>query len=439
MDRQTKKVYYIARNDEQTPENITVYAPVTDKLFVVKGKKGNKVRNIRFENLVMGNTRGDYKSIYTKAQTDDGQCYIDENNPDGFASDIQSVCWAHGSIEFYYAHGCYLEKCVLKNIGVHAITVNEGCDRIQIADNDMFDLGAGAIKITGGLAGCDKEDETHGNVVKNNIITDSGNRYFAACGILIMHSYENTVANNEISYQYYSGISVGWVWGYIDSITRDNLIEKNQIHHIGQGKLSDMGGIYLLGKQPGTIVRNNVIHDVISAHYGGWGLYTDEGSSYITLENNICYNISCNGFHQHFGDRNTVRNNIFVKSDEAPARISRVELHVGALFERNIMVSSGTSAYQTGAKPIMGGCVHMMGSNRNVLFDKNGEAYVLDIGGRKYTLKEAQDIFAIEENTVVADPCFSDYENNDFTLKENSPALKMGFKQIDIKDVGAKR
>ena len=73
MDRQTKKVYYIARNDEQTPENITVYAPVTDKLFVVKGKKGNKVRNIRFENLVMGNTRGDYKSIYTKAQTDDGQ------------------------------------------------------------------------------------------------------------------------------------------------------------------------------------------------------------------------------------------------------------------------------------------------------------------------------------------------------------------------------
>lgn len=31
------------------------------------------------------------------------------------------------------------------------------------------------------------------------------------------------------------------------------------------------------------------------------------------------------------------------------------------------------------------------------------------------------------------------FENNDFTLKENSPAFKLGFKQIDIKDVGAKR
>ena len=69
-----------------------------------------------------------------------------------------------------------------------------------------------------------------------------------------MHTYENVIAHNEIADLNYTGISCGWVWGYENSITRENLIEKNHIHDIGNGVLSDMGGIYLLGNQQGTIV-----------------------------------------------------------------------------------------------------------------------------------------------------------------------------------------
>lgn len=447
LDRQTKKVYYIPRNNEQTAENINVFAPVTDKIFVIKGTKEKKVNNIYFENLIFADTKGDYKSIDTKGSTDDGYCYIDENNQDGFASDIQSVCLAHGTIEFYYAHGCRIENCVFKNIGVHGITINKGCDRIQINNNDIFDIGAGALKINGGVFGCDPEDATHGNIIKNNVITNCGKRYFAACGILIMHSYENTVANNDISYLYYTGISVGWVWGYNDSITRDNLIEKNHIHHIGLGKLSDMGGIYLLGKQPGTIVRNNIIHDVTSAHYGGWGLYTDEGSGCIILENNICYNLSGNCFHQHYGSMNIVRNNIFVKSKDQPIALSRPELHNGIIAENNIIVADGTQIYRTGyvsngvnnEVSIQSGNISMLASRKNLIYNISGETTVIKVNQKTYSQEETSKIFDLEVESVVADPQFVDYENNDFTLKETSPALKMGFKPIDTQDVGAKR
>jgi len=37
---------------------------------------------------------------------------------------------------------------------------------------------------------------------------------------------------------------------------------------------------------------------------------------------------------------------------------------------------------------------------------------------------------------VIADPLFVDPDKGDFTLKPDSPALKMGFQPIDVSKVG---
>lgn len=78
-----------------------------------------------------------------------------------------------------------------------------------------------------------------------------------------------------------AGISVGWNWGYDTVSTGYNTIAFNNISDIGQGMLSDMGCIYTLGPQVGTVVNNNVCSKVYSFNYGGWGLYT--GTSHPTF------------------------------------------------------------------------------------------------------------------------------------------------------------
>jgi len=446
LDRPSGKVYYIPREGEAL-ENIVAYAPLTDKLFIMKGMPEKKVCGITLRGFKFNCTKGDYRSQYIEVPGDKDNVYVFDDNFDGYASDIQSVCWGHGSIEMSYAHSCAIQNCKLINMGVHAINIKEGCDHIHITGNEIREIGAGAIKVDGGVLAMPEHTYTHNVYIRNNYITRCGNRYFAGCGILLKEAYECEISHNEVSYIYYSGISCGWTWCYEPSVNRDNIIEKNHIHHLGQGKLSDMGGIYILSEQPGTIVRGNLIHDVESKHYGGWGIYPDEGSSFLLIENNICYNLTSNCFHNHYGFNNTVRNNIFVHSNEAPVAITRGEEHTSLLFENNIIVSDnkpiftiefvkdreGNNHYELMAKHFI--------STRNLFFDINSDApEFLRMGNAKkhtcYSMTQARDEIHFDTDSVVSDPMFVNFENHDYRLKTESPAFKLGFKQIDMSDVG---
>ena len=424
------RVYYIPRDDSITPETIRAFAPTLHKLTDVRGTPDKPVHGIRFRNIDFAVTRGEYGSL--------GNGNVSSNGADDiyYASDAQAVSNADGSVTFKYAANCSLEGCTLKNFGVHGIVIDLGCHNIRILSCDLYDGGAGGVKIIGGAVGSPETDHTHDNVIDDCTILHCGKRYFAACGVLLIHTYNNTISHNDIGHLYYTGVSVGWIWGYFPNISRDNIITKNHIHHLGGGMLSDMGGVYLLGMQPGTIVSNNVIHDVRSKHYGGWALYTDEGSSFITLENNICYNTSNNSYHQHYGSMNTVRNNIFAFSEGQMLRVSRTEAHLSIIFEGNIVYSAGVPMYDISRAQI---AQKTVASSRNVFFDcTRDEPIMRNFGDEKLTLAELQ-AAGLEDGSIVANPCFVSAEDHDFTLREDSPALKLGFRPIDTSDVGSQR
>lgn len=423
LDRETAKLYYISKNDKQTPENINAYAPVSDKIFEVRGTPELFAENITIRGFEMAYTKGDYAST--------------DENGEVYASDMQSMCDAFGNVEFKFAKNCTLENCEIHSVGLHAVALYDGAQNIRIENNKIYDVGAGGIITGGAPQGEDKMYYNCYNTFYNNEITNLGKRYYASCGILIKHSFGNRVSHNEISDLFYSGISCGWEWGYKDSVSHSNIIEYNHIHHLGKGFLSDMGGVYTLGKQQGTIIRNNLIHDVLSNNYGGWGIYTDEGSSYMLIEDNIVYNVSCNCYELHYGSMNTVRNNIFVKSKESPIRYEKDETQMGVIFENNIIVSNGKAFYEASVEKGGHRCLHAISTHNNLLFDsENKEICIVEIEAEKIDLNEAQIAFGFEENSYVANPLFKDFENNDFTLLEASPAFKIGFKPINIKNVG---
>lgn len=417
-DNKNGMIYYLPESEEQTADSITVYAPTLSSLADIKGSEAEKASNIRFRGLDFMCSKGDYASV-------SGLNGAADTEEEPFGSDCQSVAGAPGAINLSFAENCSFEDCGFLNLGIHGISIEKGCEGIRIENCRFYDLGAGGIRIFGGAYEEDETLRTHHNTVRGCDISYCGRRYAAGCGILACHTYCNEISDNTISYLDYSGISVGWVWGYQNTVTHDNIIRRNHIHHIGMGNLSDMGGIYLLGRQRGTVVSDNVIHDVICSHYGGWGIYTDEGSSFVTVENNIVYSCSSNCYHQHYGSYNVIKNNIFARAGEDLVRCSIPEMHPCIMLERNILIADGTPVFSSCYK--MNGINPGMQSHSNIIFDaKNPEPCIFTVGDKKYTLTEAQAL-GTEIGSVTADP----EVNEKYELSENSPAYKLGFKKIN--------
>ena len=358
LDRATRTVYYVPRGKEITPDTIEAFVPLTDRLFCISGK------DVYLENLELTCTRGDYLST--------AQHPINVPPARFYASDVQSVHGAPGAILFTDATRCGMLSCSLHGVGIYAVDLRQRCDRIRIEGNHIYDVAAGGIRIAGGKLEEDPSYIVSHCAIQKNHIHACGKRYLAGCGILLMDASDCDICENEIHDLEYSGISAGWVWGYTDSKTYGCRIHKNHIYDIGKGNLSDMGGIYLLGKQPGTVVSENVIHDVRCHNYGAWGIYLDEGSSFITVKDNLIYRTQSECFHLHYGSHNTVKNNVFLGNAGSCVRISREESHPQVRFEDNLFVTDGVPIYGRLLLPPKN-----LTTDRNLLWDRKNAAPVL--------------------------------------------------------------
>ncbi len=411
LDRRAGKLLYIPRQDED-PKRSEVIASALPQLIRFEGdaEAHQLVHNITLRGITFAHT--------------------DWSVPQAGYLDLQAAYDIPAAVEMVGASSCTIEKCSFTHLGQYAIEIHRGSKRIRIAASEMTDLGAGGVKI--GDTDVPKNDTlgTEGNVVEDNHIHDIGIVYPAAVGVWIGQSAHNTIGHNEIDHTFYSGISAGWTWGYGPTAARDNLIEFNLIHDIGRGMLSDMGCIYTLGMQPGTVERGNVCHDVgRNPHgYGGWGIYTDEGSSNILIEDNLVYRAQDGGFHQHYGRENMVQNNIFAFGETAEIRRSRAEAHRSFTFEHNIVYWNEGPLLEgkwDDDKYLLDG---------NVYFRCDGKPVELMNWPLEEWQKRGQDA-----NSIVANPMFKDPQHDDFRLQPGSPVEKIGFRPFDPAQAGPRK
>lgn len=336
-------------------------------------------------------------------------------------SDPQAAFSVPGALHAVGARYCSVEGCEISRVGTYGVWFSLGCKHNRIVQNEIHDLGAGGVRIGEGRSPENEPEAASHNLIDNNFIHDGGKIFRAGVGVWIGRSSYNTVSHNEVCDLDYSGLSIGWCWGYAPSTANNNVIEHNHVHHIGRGVLSDMGGIYTLGISPGTVIRYNIFHDIYSFSYGGWGIYPDEGSTEILIENNIAYNTKTGGFHQHYGRENIVRNNIFAFSREGQIIRSREEEHISFFFERNIVYFNNGQLLGSNWK------------NGNYRLDYNcywdTSRPEVEFKGMSFEEWQAK---GQDKHSIIADPLFVNAEEFDFRLNADSPALKLGFKPIDM-------
>ncbi len=295
LDSRTGAVNYWPMPGEDVPQS-RIVAPRLLALARLQGSSEHPVRHVVFRGLIFADT--DWPLM------------------GGSDLDLQASIESKGAVQAEWIFDCAIERCVFTRLGGYAVDLGAGCERDQIVGNEMFDLGAGGVRLGDTDVSRAYTEPTRQNIIIDNHIHDIGRVNVPGMGILVLLSGQNLIAHNEIHHTGNTAISIGWSWGYGTTPCRENIVEFNHLHHLGQGMSSDMGGVYTLGVQPGTIVRQNLIHDVNHWVYGGWGLYLDEGSTGILLESNIVYRCQAAGFHQHYGRENLIRNNIFALNKE---------------------------------------------------------------------------------------------------------------------------
>ena len=347
-----------------------------------------------------------------------------EGHGDGQAAvGVPAVIMADG------ARHITIEACQVAHVGTYGIWFRQGCSHCTVRQCEIFDLGAGGLRIGEPQLRTQPALQTHHISFDNNIIRAGGRFFTGAVGVWVGQASDNSVTHNDISDFFYTGISVGWSWGYSDTTCKRNTIAFNHIHHLGWGVMSDMGGIYTLGISDGTVLRRNVIHDIYSYNrygYGGLGIYNDEGSTHITVEENLVYNTLDMTYHQHYGRENIIRNNILVNGRNFQISVARAEPHLSVTFERNIVYWKEGKLFWASE---LGG--RKVAFDYNLYFQAAGAPF--DFMGLSLEQWRAmgQDV-----HSLVADPQFYDVERYDFRLRPTSPAFELGFRPFDFTEAG---
>jgi hypothetical protein len=317
---ENERMLYLMLAGGADPEHMKIMVPVTGPhLMVIEGCEQQKVRNLSFEGITFS-----YCSwlIPEKGYAGIQACHFDPRP----ASHGMSVVPA--AVYVKWAENCTFSRCTFTQLGGSAIWLSSGCNDCSVADSHFEDISGNAVMVGDGrerqIDGrvwwqVAPEQTARGNSVVDNTITAIGKQFYGAVGIWCGFTAETLISRNHLHDLPYTGISVGWEWSPAPTPCRDNHLIANHIHHIMQ-TLSDGGGIYMLGLQPGSTISGNLIHDVTvnAGRAESNGMFLDEGATDLIVADNIIYNIARSPLRFHRATTNLVKDNILSCGDDIP-------------------------------------------------------------------------------------------------------------------------
>lgn len=338
-DRKTGELWYLPYAEESIGKTEIVVSDLPE-ILMLRGTREHPVRNVRFERISFRHNGWEQK----------------RDMPDSH----QAAIHVPGAVRLEYAENCVFYRCEIAHTTSYGLEIGEGCSGSLVAGCRIHDLGAGGIKILHERFPGKREEAERGSLPRMNAtvvdceLCDGGHYFPSSCGLLIGNSAGNIIRNNEIHHFTYTGISLGWVWGFQMEESRGgkNRIEYNHIHHINDGILSDNGAIYSLGRQPGSRIVGNRIHDIGCYFYGGSGIYPDQGSSGLLCEKNSVQAVSGKAFNIHFGRFLTTQNNLFAGGESTPLNFGRIDLSFDNDFSRNQVLFSTEEVLEKAIFPI---------------------------------------------------------------------------------------
>ena len=307
-DMDARKVYYYPREGEKMQE-AKVIVPAVETLVRVEGTVDRPVCHIRFEKITFSYTtwmrpsEKGHVPLQAGMYLTDGYRIDPKMQRNYLNHPLDNQGWLGrpaAAVRVVAARQIDFERCRFEHLGSTGLDYEEavqggvvrGCLFRDIAGNGLLvgSFSPAAHETHLPYDPADRREVCTQQHINNCYFTEIGNEDWGCLAIAAGYVEDINIEHNEISEVPYSGISLGWGWTQTVNCMRNNRVHANLIHHYAK-HMYDVAGIYTLGSQPKSYVTENCVHSIYKPGYvhdpNHWFyLYTDEGSSFITVRDN---------------------------------------------------------------------------------------------------------------------------------------------------------
>ena len=307
-DIDARKVYYYPREGEKMQE-AEVIVPAVETLVRVEGTLDRPACHIRFEKITFSYTtwmrpsEKGHVPLQAGMYLTDGYRIDPKMQRNYLNHPLDNQGWLGrpaAAVRVVAARQIDFERCRFEHLGSTGLDYEEavqggvvrGCLFRDIAGNGLLvgSFSPAAHETHLPYDPADRREVCTQQQINNCYFTEIGNEDWGCLAIAAGYVGDVNIEHNEISEVPYSGISLGWGWTQTVNCMRNNRVHANLIHHYAK-HMYDVAGIYTLGSQPKSYVTENCVHSIYKPGYvhdpNHWFyLYTDEGSSFITVRDN---------------------------------------------------------------------------------------------------------------------------------------------------------